>query len=68
MESASKPDGEWVVDDKLSFTKERTMSRMTEMESMEYLVEHANRHAPELLLALAEAEEKPTEVLQACAI
>jgi len=55
-------DGEsWVVDDNLSFAKERTISRLTEMESMEYLVEHANRHAPELLLALAEIEENSKE-------
>ena len=57
-ESHKREKGDWVVDDALSFAKERTISRLTEMDSMEYLVEHANRHAPELLLALAEAEEQ----------
>lgn len=58
-ESVEKEKGDWVVDDKLSFAKERTISRLVEMGSTEYLVEHANRHAPELLLALAEKQEKP---------
>eukprot|EP00210_Caulerpa_lentillifera_P002996 g2860.t1 len=50
-----------VVDDNLAFAKDRTVSRLIEMESMEYLAEHANRHAPELLLALAEKEENTTQ-------
>ena len=57
-ESRQRKGGDWVVDDSLSFAKERTVSRLIEMDSMEYLVDHANRHAPELLLALAEAEEQ----------
>ena len=41
-----------VVDDNLGFTKERTISRLIEMQSREYLTQHAEVHAPELLLAL----------------
>lgn len=51
-------DSDLVVDDNLGFAKNRTLSRLTEMQSMEYLVEHSNKHAPELLLALAEAQAK----------
>lgn len=47
-----------LVDDNLGFAKDRTVSRLIEMQSMEYLVDHSNRHAPELLLALAEAQAK----------
>lgn len=32
------------------------MSRLTEMQSKEYLKAHAEKNAPELLLALEEAE------------
>ncbi len=46
-----------VIDDNLGFVKERTISRLIEMQSNEYLVDHANRHAPELLKAL---ESHPT--------
>ena len=42
------------MDDNLAFSKDRTISRMTEMESTEYLLEHARRHAPCLVLALEE--------------
>jgi peroxisome-assembly ATPase len=41
-----------VIDDNLGFVKDRTISRLIEMQSNEYLVDHANRHAPELLKAL----------------
>ncbi|PSC67543.1 lactation elevated 1 isoform X1 [Micractinium conductrix] len=41
-----------VVDDNLGFAKDRTVSRLTEMQSEEYLRAHAKAHAPELLLAL----------------
>ena len=41
-----------MVDDNLAFTKDRTVSRLIEMQSQEYLREHAERRAPELLLAL----------------
>ena len=49
---------ELMVDDNLGFAKDRTVSRLIEMQSLDYQVEHSNRHAPELLLALAEAQEK----------
>ena len=48
--------GELVVDDNLGFAKDRTISRLTEMQSEEYLRAHAKAHAPELLLALAEGK------------
>lgn len=54
-------DSDLVVDDNLGFAKNRTISRLTEMQSMEYLVEHSNKHAPELLLALAEAQARESE-------
>lgn len=41
-----------VVDDHLGFAKDRTISRLTEMQSKEYLRAHAEAHAPELLYAL----------------
>lgn len=44
--------GRQVVDDNLGFTKARTISRLIEMQSREYLTHHAEQHAPELLLAL----------------
>ena len=47
--------GDLVVDDNLGFSKDRTVSRLTEMQSSEYLAAHAEMHAPELLLALKEA-------------
>ncbi|KAG7670882.1 hypothetical protein KSW81_004312 [Nannochloris sp. 'desiccata'] len=49
---------EVVVDDNLGFSKDRTVSRLTEMQSKEYLRAHAERHAPELLYALDEAEHR----------
>ena len=45
-----------IVDDQLAFSNERAISRLTEMQSLEYLVEHARKHAPELLLALQEKQ------------
>jgi peroxisome-assembly ATPase len=47
-----------VVDDNLGFAKHRTVSRLVEMQTMEYAITHAERHAPELLLALQEAQAK----------
>ena len=41
-----------VIDDNLGFVKDRTISRLIEMQSNEYLIDHAKRHAPELLKAL----------------
>ena len=47
-----------VVDDNLGFAKDRTISRLLEMQSLEHLIAHAERHAPELVLALKEADKK----------
>lgn len=47
-----------LVDENLAFSKDRTVSRLIEMQSMEYMVTHARAHAPELLLALLEAQAK----------
>jgi predicted ATPase len=56
--SSSALDTELIVDDNLGFAKDRTVSRLTEMQSKEYLRAHAERHAPELLYALDEAEKR----------
>ncbi|KXZ44587.1 hypothetical protein GPECTOR_65g205 [Gonium pectorale] len=55
-ELAARP--EVVVDDNLGFAKERTISRLTEMQSIEYLMHHARQHEPSLVLALQEAHAK----------
>lgn len=47
-----------VVDDNLAFAKDRTISRLTEMQSAEYIRAHAEDHAPELLYALEEAAQR----------
>jgi hypothetical protein len=47
-----------VVDDHLGFSKERCISRLVEMQSLEYLIRHARRHSPSLLLALEEAQAR----------
>lgn len=60
---ASSPDNV-VVDDNLGFTKDRTVSRLLEMQSHEYLVAHAERHAPELLLALSDRKGNPRSLRQ----
>lgn len=46
-----------VIDDNLAFAKERTISRLIEMQSLDYLMDHARLHAPVLLPALEEARE-----------
>jgi predicted ATPase len=46
---------ELVVDDNLGFSKERTISRLLEMQSIQYLIAHAQQHDPELVPALKEA-------------
>ncbi|KAK3276426.1 hypothetical protein CYMTET_15491 [Cymbomonas tetramitiformis] len=43
---------ELIVDDNLGFTKDRVISRLTEMQSEEYARAHAEKHAPEFLAAL----------------
>ena len=47
-----------LVDDNLAFSKERTISRLIEMQSLSYLMDHARLHAPVLLPALEELQEK----------
>lgn len=47
-----------VVDSNLAFAKERTLSRLVEMQSLPYLTDHARLHAPVLLQALEEAAAK----------
>jgi len=49
---------EIVIDENLGFVKERTVSRLIEMQSSEYLEHHAQQRAPELLLALREKRGK----------
>ena len=46
-----------VVDDNPALAKDRTISRLLEMQSREYLIAHAEQHAPELVLALKEANK-----------
>ncbi len=48
-----------MVDDNLGFAKDRCVSRLTEMQSREYLRAHAKAHAPELLYALEEVPPAP---------
>jgi hypothetical protein len=58
--SAGEGSEDVVVDDQLGFAKDRTISRLTEMQSVEYLLQHAKQR-PELkhlVLALQEAQEK----------
>jgi peroxisome-assembly ATPase len=47
-----------VVDDILAFAKDRTVSRLTEMQTLEYALAHAERHEPQLVMALEEAQAK----------
>lgn len=47
-----------VVDDNLGFAKDRTVSRLIEMQSVEYLIAHSKENAPELLLALEEKQKR----------
>ena len=53
MQDAQDSD-QYIVDDNLAFSKDRTVSRLTEMESREYLMSHARNHVPCLVLALEE--------------
>ena len=48
------------VDDNLAFAKHRCISRLTEMQSLEYKIAHARAHSPMLLLALQEAQQRET--------
>ncbi|GIL76360.1 hypothetical protein Vretifemale_5974 [Volvox reticuliferus] len=62
FDAAKKPDlaalPDVVVDDNLGFAKDRTISRLTEMQSLEYLLHHARQHEPSLVLALQEAQDR----------
>jgi peroxisome-assembly ATPase len=61
--SSALPDGAW-VDDNLAFAMERTISRLTEMQTLTYLVAHARAHAPVLLLALEEQAARAGSVAE----
>ncbi|CAL5221501.1 g3705 [Coccomyxa viridis] len=52
-----------IIDDNLGFSKERCISRLTEMQSFEYLIEHARQHSPQLMLALEQASKKGGETV-----
>ena len=45
------------IDDNIGFAKDRIISRLTEMQSVEYARSHAETHAPELLPSLKEKEQ-----------
>lgn len=47
-----------VVDDNLGFAKDRTISRLIEMQTIEYALAHSERNQPEMKLALEEAQSK----------
>jgi peroxisome-assembly ATPase len=46
---------EMLVDDNLGFAKDRTVSRLAEMQTIEYAIAHAKRYDPALCLALEDA-------------
>lgn len=54
-----------VVDDNLGFAKDRTISRLLEMQSREYLIVHAEHHASELVHALKEANKHSEPAISA---
>lgn len=47
-----------VVDDNLGFAKDRTISRLIEMQTIEYALAHSERNQPDMKLALEEAHSK----------
>lgn len=47
-----------IIDDNLAFSKDRTISRLIEMGTKEYLLSHARRHAPCHVLALDERSKR----------
>jgi hypothetical protein len=59
--------GELLVDNELGFAKDRTISRLTEMQSLEYLAAHAEAHEPSLMAALREALDKKASAAAAAA-
>jgi len=52
---------EVVVDEQLAFVKDRAISRLTEMQSIEYQIQYAKQHAPQLVLALQEMQQQQRE-------
>jgi hypothetical protein len=56
--SSSSGGPEVVVDIQLAFVKDRAISRLTEMQSIEYQIQYAKQHAPQLVLALQEQQGK----------
>jgi predicted ATPase len=61
--SSSSGGPEVVVDMQLAFVKDRTISRLTEMQSIEYLIQYAKQHAPQLVLALQEMQQQQVRQL-----
>lgn len=49
------------VDDNVGFAKDRTVSRLIEMQSQEYAIAHAQEHAPELLPSLTAGHNPPSQ-------
>ena len=49
---------EVIVDVQLAFVKDRAISRLTEMQSIEYQLQYAKLHAPQLVLALQEMQQQ----------
>jgi hypothetical protein len=49
---------EAIVDVQLAFVKDRAISRLTEMQSIEYQIQYAKQHAPQLVLALQEVQQQ----------
>ncbi len=49
---------ELIVDPQLAFVKDRAISRLTEMQSIEYQLQYAKQHAPHLTLALQEMQQR----------
>jgi hypothetical protein len=56
--SSSGAAPETVVDVQLAFVKDRAISRLTEMQSIEYQLAWAKQHAPQLVLALQEMQQQ----------
>lgn len=57
-QSGQKVTEDVVVDDNLGFAKDRTISRLIEMQTIEYALAHSERNQPEMKLALEEAKSK----------
>lgn len=65
-QAAEVPNGsDAFVDDHLGFVKDRTVSRLLEMRTFEYAIEHAKKYQPDLLLPLKEVQSKVAAKLRA---